>query len=213
LPELAEALSAQEAGVGPLVVDQRLRGGLERALETDAEWVWVLDGASVPRPGALATLLAGRERVGNLPAPSLLAGVVVTADGRVHPERAPWYRRFQGDIALDSVDRALLPIRGSAGPALVHRRAVAAHLPRPEARISPAALLEWTTTVLRARTGYLVPESECVAVDVGRDPMLDPATAARLMFGGGLVLLDRLALVLELSERAGAGTRLSRPAS
>jgi hypothetical protein len=188
----------------PSLVDTWLRPGVERALETEAEWIWVLDGESQPRPGALEALFDGLARVDDgLPAPSLLSGVVRTEDGLVDPNRTPWYRRFQPDVALRSADRGLVPLRGSPGPVLVHRRAAEAEPPRELAAIGPRGVLEWTTRLLRARTGYLVPESESAASGTLGDPLLAPSVAFRLLFGRAVVGPDRVALALELCERVG----------
>jgi hypothetical protein len=204
-PALEDALTAQGTELEHRVVDTRLRSGLERALATGADWIWVLDGTSLPRPGALTALFDGRERVGELPAPVLLTGLVVTPDGRVHPQREPWYHRFRIDLAVAAADHALVPVRGSRGPALVRRETVAATLPGTSAGLTPGGVLVWTARLLRTDTGYLVPESEYVAAPDGRDPMRDPRTAARLLAGGGLRRLDRIALLLELSERSDRG--------
>ena len=191
-----------ELGVETIVADG-LRQGVVRALGTDADWIWVLDGSAAPRPGALDALLEGLARVDGLPQPCLLTGVVVTPDGRVDPNRAPWYRRFQIDVALRSADHELVPVRGTPGPVLVHRRAAALDLPRDRTAITPRSVLEWTARVLRHRTGYLVPGSESVALDTAGDPLLAPATAARLLTGRAIVGTDRVGFVLELCERAG----------
>jgi hypothetical protein len=188
----------------PAVVDSWLRPGVERALDMGADWIWVLDGETHPRPGALDALMAGLERLNDgMPAPSLLTGVVRTNEDRVDPNRTPWYRRFQVDVALRAADIGLVPVRGTPGPALVHRRAAEGVLPREGAPITPRGILEWTTKVLRSRTGYLVPESESAALDTRGDPLLAPTTAMRLLFGRAVVGPDRVALVLELCERVG----------
>jgi len=186
------------------VVDSWLRAGVERALATDAEWIWVLDGESEPLDGALEALFEGLSRVDDgLPAPSMLSGVVRTEEGRVDPNRTPWYRRFQPDVALRSADRGLVPLRGSPGPVLVHRPAAEASPPRELAAISPHGVLEWTARLLRARTGYLVPESESRSNGTLGDPLLAPTVALRLLFGRAVVGPDRVALTLELFERVG----------
>jgi hypothetical protein len=189
-------------GVQTVVAD-RLRQGVVRALGTDADWIWVLEGTATPRPGALDALLEGLGRVDGLPEPSLLTGVVIGPDGRVDRNRSPWYRRFQIEVALLSADRSLVPVRGTPGPALVHRHAAALELPRDGAPIAPRGVLEWTTRVLRHRSGYLVPDSESEAVDTTSDPLLAPATALRLLLGRSILGADRVGLVLELCERAG----------
>ena len=194
---------SEQDGVERVVTGVRLRAGLESALAGGADWIWVMDGSARPRPGALAALLAGLERVDGLPAPSLLTGVVVGPDGRVPASRAPWYRRFQIHVALDSVDQELLPVRAGIGPALVARDAVAAQLPPARAGLGPAAVLEWTARLLRERTGYLVPASESESDPSAPDPLRSPLTAARLILSGAVVRPDRVAVALELSERAG----------
>lgn len=195
---------ASAPGAPQFVVEAtRLRAGLERALASGADWIWVLDGSAVPRPDALATLLAGLDRADGLPAPSLLTGVIVGPDGRVAADRPPWYRRYKLHIAVEAADRALLPVRGSVGPTLVSRAAVETCLPPANAPVAPGAVLEWTATLLRERTGYLVPESESETAAGARDPLRSPAMAARLILGRAVTRPDRVGLILELAERAG----------
>jgi hypothetical protein len=208
--ELEDALTDQRAELAGTVVEGRLRRGLERALESGPDWVWVLDGSCIPRPGALEGLLSALDGVDGLDAPVLLASVVVTPDGGLDPGRPPWYRRFHLDLAMGSVERGLLPVRASAGPVLVRCDAVEARLPRADAEVAPGAVLEWTARLLRDATGYLVADSACVAPEPSRDPMRDPPTALRLLLGRGLVRLERLALLLELSDRVGPGARSGR---
>jgi hypothetical protein len=197
------ALAGGPGAPQSVVEDTRLRGGLERALASGADWIWVLDGSAVPRPNALQLLLEALDRTDGLPAPALLTGVVVAADGRVDASRPPWYSRYQIHVAVDCADRGLLPVRASVGPALVSRGAVEAVLPPASAPVSPGAVLEWTATLLRARTGYLVPESESEGVGPTRDPLRSPVTAARLIFRRGVGRQDRVGILLELAERAG----------
>jgi hypothetical protein len=199
---LERSLGEQDPAPVAVVADSRLRAGLERALATGADWIWVLDGTAVPRPDALRLLLEALDRTDGLPAPSLLTGVVVGADGRVDSSRSPWYRRYQLHVAVESADRGLLPVRASVGPALVSRDAAEAVLPSESASVSPAAVLEWTATLLPQRTGYLVPESESEGVGPARDPLRSPVTAARLIFRLGIGPRDRVGTLLEFAERA-----------
>ena len=196
------ALTAQERAPDGIVrVAGGLRQAVEEALRTDAAWVWILEGSTAPRPGALGALLDGLERVGDLPEPGVLAGVTVTPQGKVDRSRALWYRRNQIDLAMSSAVRRLLPIRASAGPALVRRAAAASELPSARAPLSAGALLEWTARMLRARVGYLVPESESEPLDDAGNPLRDPRTALRLLLGRSLVRFDRLTYGYELAER------------
>ena len=186
-----------------VVEDDRLLAGLNRALATGADWVWILDGSATPRPGAIDILRAGLERVAELPPPSLLTGVVVGPDGRIADGRTPWYRRFQIHISLDSAERGLLPVRAAVGPTLVHRDAVAAVSPPPRAALAPGPVFEWTARLLRDRVGYLVSGCESEAAAPGRDPLRSPLVAARLILGRAVGRPDRVAVALEISERTG----------
>ena len=178
-------------------------GGLRRALDTGAEWIWVLDGTAMPKPGALTALLEAVDRAAELPEPAshfsppvLFAGVVVDAEGRVDEARGGWYRRNHIDLTMGSSGRRLLPIRAAGGPVLVHRRA---------AERAPACdgVFEWTAHILRDEVGFLVPDSESVAIRPAEDPLGDPRTVARLVTGGALGRLDIARATHELVERFG----------
>jgi hypothetical protein len=178
-----------------------LREGVERALNTGAEWIWVLDGSSAPRPGSLAALLDAAGRAACFARPDVLVGVVLDAGGGVHESRPPWYRPDQIDIAMAATGQRLLPIRATAGPALVSRAAAEADLPAARAQLSPGGVLEWTAQILKFGTGYYVPDSESDAVAPLTDPVTDPRTAARLLFGRSFRRFDRVRLGYLLLER------------
>jgi hypothetical protein len=200
---LRTAVEAQTTPPGAVVGgEQGLEAALRRALETGAEWLWVLDGSAVPRPAALGALLEALGRVHELADPVLLAGVVLDPDGRVDPGRAAWYRRGHPEPAMAAAERRLLPIRATAGPVLVRRGAVEAELPRAGTPFAAGAVLEWTATVLRRPAGYLVPDSEYVATASEGDPALDRGVAARLVAGRAFSGADRLRVGFELAERA-----------
>jgi hypothetical protein len=175
---------------------------LPEALASGSDWLWLLDGSVVPRPGALAALLDGAARARDLEQPAVLTGVVLDARGEVDESWPLWYRRNQVDLAMAASGRRLLPVRAAAGSVLVRRTAALAE--RPPASLDAAAVLEWTARILRSGSGYLVPESEADAVPGVRDPAARPRTAARLLFGGALVGPDRLRYGFELAERARA---------
>jgi hypothetical protein len=196
---LEQALAAQQQKPGTVIRhEEGLVAGLRQALEGAAEWIWVLDGSAVPRQGALAAFLEALDRVGGLPEPVLLAGVVVGPDGLVDEPRAAWYLRSGIEPAMTAAGRRLLPIRAAGGPVLVHRAALDA-LPRT-GLAPPGGVLEWTARLLRARAGYLVPESEHSALAHVRHPLDDPRVAAALLLGGGLSGAERLSVVFDLVE-------------
>jgi hypothetical protein len=207
-----QAVASGSGRPGTIVDDTRLRPGVERALAAGADWIWVLDGSAVPRPDALAALLAALERSQGLPEPSLLTGVVVDSGGRVAADRSPWYRRYTMDVTLSSVERGLLPVRASIGPALVRSDAAAATPPPDGARVALDDVLGWTAALLRDRTGYLVPESESESVAEAADPLGRLTTAARLMLSDAMGRWDRTGVALELAERAGRRPSVGRGA-
>ncbi len=62
--------------------------GLDRALEYDADTLWLMDDDTVPQPTALEELIAARVAYGP-PAPAVVASRVVWSDGRDHPMNTP----------------------------------------------------------------------------------------------------------------------------
>jgi rhamnopyranosyl-N-acetylglucosaminyl-diphospho-decaprenol beta-1,3/1,4-galactofuranosyltransferase len=62
--------------------------GLDRALRTGCDAVWLMDDDTVPEPTALAALVAARRDYGH-PVPALVASRVVWTDGREHPMNTP----------------------------------------------------------------------------------------------------------------------------
>ncbi|TML75853.1 MAG: hypothetical protein E6G07_12025 [Actinobacteria bacterium] len=89
----------------------------------------------------------------------------------------------------------------SSGPALVSARRAQAQLPSRRAHLEPGAVIEWTARLLRYSTGYLVPDSQAVALDGGRDPVQEPRVAARLLLGTSFSWFDRVRLAYELAQR------------
>jgi hypothetical protein len=208
-PSVCAVVLAERDRLAPAVADQRRApeavvaedGGLvrarERALATGADWIWVLDGSAVPRPGALGALVGALERTAGLVEAHLMTGVGVDADGAVAEGATLWYRRDQINVAMDAAARTLLPVRAASGSVLVRRDAAEAEAPPERAGPPSAAVLEWTAWILRGRTGYLVPESESELLDA----TIDARTAARLLFGGALRRFDKLRYGFELAER------------
>jgi len=205
---MEEALAGQTLMPQHAVVDPpSLRAGVERARASGPDWVWVLDGAAIPRPEALAALVGAQARAG-APA-ALLAGIVRDRDGRIEESRSFWFRSADLEPAMAVAANRMLPIRATSGPVLVRADAVATCPPASGKPLSAAAIFEWTTALLRSDAGFLVPESEYDAREPVSDPLADPGMAARLVLGPGLRTLDRVQAGVELVERA--GWRRGRP--
>lgn len=123
--------------------------------------VWVLATAAAPRPDALAELL---EAAGHDPAPALVAGLVVGADGRPAAEVLPAGREADTADVIALARRRVLPIRRSSlASTLVAADVVAAWPPPDPGRYGRYADQVWTAQVLRERTGVFVPASVAVA--------------------------------------------------
>ena len=205
-PDAAAGLAADRIVLGSLGT------GLHHALDAGAEWIWVLDGTAMPTPAALPALLDAIDRASALPEPAsrfgtpvLFASVVVDECGAVDEARGGWYRRNHIDLTMGSSGSRLLPIRAAGGPVLVHRDA---------AENAPACegVFEWTAHILRDGVGFLVPESESVALAPADDPLGDPRTFARLVRSGALGRLDIARAMHELVERFRPPAPGSRPA-
>ncbi|HSS69002.1 MAG TPA: glycosyltransferase [Nocardioidaceae bacterium] len=72
--------------------------GIERALASGCDAVWLMDDDTVPEPTAVERLLDARERYAG-ETPALVASKVVWTDGRDHPMNTP--RRKPGASRLD----------------------------------------------------------------------------------------------------------------
>src|SRR2546429_7822164 len=80
------ALGAQTLTPDHLVANPpSVRDGVERALTSRADWVWVLDRAVIPRPEALAALVEAQARAGA--SAVLLAGACRDQNGRMRETR------------------------------------------------------------------------------------------------------------------------------
>lgn len=142
-----------------------LAEALPAALQSGAEWIWVLDGHAVPAPDALDRLLAHAEPDG-LPAPVLLSSRVSLPDGSLHPDVLPWPEIFEKEISTAAVGQRLVSLRAARpGSLLVRAEAVRRHGPPRADFVSHGEILEWTARILRDDRGYLVPASRAVRAD------------------------------------------------
>ena len=145
-------LSTNEGGAGGF------HEGMRRACADGAEWIWLMDDDTIPRPDALAELLAARDRLE--PAPILLASKVVWRDGRMHPQNYGGPERRRVERLIHGAAGGVMPLRFSTFVSLmVHRRAVERYgLPRKEFFIWSDDI-DYTGRLLDQELGYLVPTS------------------------------------------------------
>ncbi|GLZ07421.1 glycosyl transferase [Actinomadura sp. NBRC 104412] len=135
---------------------------LSRALELDADLVWLMDDDTVPRSSALEALLEARERA--TPSPALVASRVVWTDGRAHPMNTPRTkpraRRWEREAAESA---GCEPIRSASFVSVLVDADAARRCGPP---VADYFLwnddFEFTTRLLRGGLGLLCPRSEVV---------------------------------------------------
>lgn len=160
---VAEAVRAHSPATVVLVED--LADGLKADAAT-LTWTWVLDGLTVPQPGALDALLQAPARWGARPPPLVLASLVLDREGALHPDALPNHEVFEKELSV-----------AACGLGMTHLRAV-----RPGSMlVAPEAIerfggprpgedeFAWTARMLRRwdDPGLLVPASVAVR-QVGR---------------------------------------------
>lgn len=187
---LERALAAQDRPA-----DAAVRARDVSAAESSG-WVWFLDGTAVPRPDALAALLAAAERLESVSAPAVLASRVVAAGGALAPGHVPLSPQAQTQVAVRTAALRVLPIRAATGGSLLVRADALAQL----AGRDGAAML-WTARLLRAHAGFLVPDSVAEASDAPAQGSRSAPVAARLLLGTALRPRERLRFGVELFER------------
>jgi GT2 family glycosyltransferase len=134
--------------------------GIERALAQGADWIWLLDDDTIPRPDALAELLGALERAPGDRAPVMLVSRVIWRDGRPHPMNQPILRRRDLAGLVEGARAGLVPLRAGSWVSLLVSRAAIERHGMPDRRFFfQADDIEYTARVLRSETGYAVPAS------------------------------------------------------
>jgi rhamnopyranosyl-N-acetylglucosaminyl-diphospho-decaprenol beta-1,3/1,4-galactofuranosyltransferase len=162
----AEMVRAEAPWARLLSLERNLGGaggfhaGLRAAHEAGAEWSWLLDDDTLPRPDALLQLLKRASGTPGLAAPSVLASRVVWRDGREHPMNMPIVARRDIAHLVACAEVGVLPLRAATFVSfLVARGAVERHgLPLADYFIW-ADDIEYSARILRRERGYVVPDS------------------------------------------------------
>ena len=156
-----EFLAGQE-DVEVLRLDENVGGaggfhaGLQRAHASGAQWAWLLDDDTIPRPDALEQLLGLDD-----PAAILRASVAVWKDGRLHPMNVPGFAREGIEPFVEAARRRALPLRVTTFVSLLVHRDAVDRFGLPEARYFIwSDDLEYTARVTRGGgRAVLVPAS------------------------------------------------------
>jgi rhamnopyranosyl-N-acetylglucosaminyl-diphospho-decaprenol beta-1,3/1,4-galactofuranosyltransferase len=143
--------------------------GVRRALESGADWIWLMDDDCEPLPAALADLLGSSRAVD--PTAALLAPIVRAPDGDVLPLNRGWIRPrwFRAPlVGLAPADhlRAELEVDhvSLVGP-LVRTRIAAREAPPRRDFFIWFDDLEWVSRLRRHGRLWLVPGAEIVHRD------------------------------------------------
>lgn len=179
------------------------------ALAGECEWLWLLDHAAVPEPGALEQLLEAVERTD--PPPVLLASKVVNPDGSLNAGSLPVPEVYKADQALAALDRRSLAIRvARRGSLLVHRRGFAAPA-LADAGWPLRDDIGWTARLLKHEPGLLVPSSVVVLPPADGNAEAGSAREVvgwlRLATGDALEPRERPWFAFRFAERALAALR------
>jgi len=163
----AAAVRTKFPGVRLAVLDRNTGGaggfayGMALALAGPADLIWLMDDDTVPEPGALAALLAARDRQ---PAVALLASRVVWTDGRPHPMNTPRAKPFASRAERSAAAAAgCTAIRSASFVSILVDAAVcrARGLPQADYFLWNDDF-EFTTRLLRGQLGWLCPASVVV---------------------------------------------------
>jgi rhamnopyranosyl-N-acetylglucosaminyl-diphospho-decaprenol beta-1,3/1,4-galactofuranosyltransferase len=146
--------------------------GVRAALAMRADWVWLLDGWTVPSPTALHELLSVADSPPG-PRPLLLASRVLDGAGRLHPDALPTHEIFEKQYTVQAVERHLVALRTAAhGSVLLAADALTRFGAVRSGLLAGADMVELSARILRGERdiGYLVPKSVAVRRAAPRAP-------------------------------------------
>jgi len=137
--------------------------GLDRALASGADTLWLMDDDTVPEPTALEELSRARVRYGS-PAPAVVASRVVWSDGRDHPMNTPRAKPgMRADERQAAARVGCVPIRSASFVSILVDAAGVRERGLP---VADYFLwnddFEFTTRLIRGRRGLFCPRSVVV---------------------------------------------------
>jgi hypothetical protein len=156
------AAAAQDRSPQHVLDAGDLRTGLRAAAASDPGWIWLLDEAVQPAPGALRELLRVGEDPSGLTPPLVLVGKVLDAAGALHADSLPIHEYRKLEVAVAACRDRIVAIRAARSGSVLVRGDAVARFGLPRRGLAPAgALLEWSARMLRdpGSAGYLVPGS------------------------------------------------------
>jgi GT2 family glycosyltransferase len=132
--------------------------GMKRAHAEGADWVWLMDDDTLPRPDALERLLAALE---SEPDALVLGSKVIWNDGRMHPMNMPGFERNRPARVVDVVEKGLLPLRTATFVSLLVKRDAIDRYGLPfKQYFIWSDDIEYTARITRHEdAAYLVPDS------------------------------------------------------
>ncbi len=150
----AEALRRQRTA--PVATVSSVVDALNAAGELTDEWIWLLEGGVVPKPGALQALLDVALRFERPPA--LLASTVLTPEGTLDRASAPVAEVRRAERVLDACEHGCVALRVARSGSLLVRAGALAGLDVKDTSLVDRDL-QWTALLLRREWGVLVPNS------------------------------------------------------
>jgi rhamnopyranosyl-N-acetylglucosaminyl-diphospho-decaprenol beta-1,3/1,4-galactofuranosyltransferase len=134
--------------------------GMALALAGHADLIWLMDDDTIPGPHALLTMIEARERYPARP-PALIASRVLWTDGRRHPMNTPRARPFATRAErLAAAAVRCVPIRSASFVSILVEASAGRQCGLPQADYFLwNDDFEFTTRLLRKRTGLLCPAS------------------------------------------------------
>lgn len=132
---------------------------LSAAIESDADWLWLLERGVDPDEDALQRLVQSIEPSGEEVA-SVVAGTVLDRAGRPVEDHLPAVSYADNALVVRLVNQRLLPIRRAPFANCLIRRSCFDRYGLPDVGgFGPFAVSAWTATVFGAETGYFAPLS------------------------------------------------------